>query len=155
VEERNARPIISLIDPVYVDCVIKEIIRCANKYKDKPYIWTFEGQDEPYIPPIIGKISEMGPKMKEWNNEVLNKYGFGKYSMPAPDDPSYWEHPETHPFQKIAFNRWMSDKYADTKRQMYEALKNVSPELKYVCNDFWFMYPYIFLKRLLATHPLV
>ncbi len=143
VEEKKAKPYVSLIDPAYVDCVIKEIIRCANKYKNKPYISTIEGQDEPHIPYIQGKISEMGPKMKQWNNEVLNKYGFGKYSMPAPNDPSYWKHPETHPFQRIAFSRWASDKYAETKKLMYETLKKIAPNLKYVGCDFWFMSGFI------------
>ncbi|MDO9540943.1 MAG: beta-galactosidase trimerization domain-containing protein, partial [Kiritimatiellia bacterium] len=88
---------------------------------------------------IYGKISEMGPKMKTWNDEVLNNYGFGKYSMPAPKDLAYWQCPENHPFQKIAFNRWMSDKYADTRKQIYSALKQAAPNVKYVCSNFWFM----------------
>jgi hypothetical protein len=143
VANKGADAIISLIDPVYVDVVLKEITKFAERYKDAPYIGTMEGRDEPFIYPIIGKISEMGPKMKEWNKEVIDKYGFGKYSMPAPNDPSYWDHPQTHPFQRIAFNNWMSDKYLESKRQMYETLKGVAPKLQYKGAQFWFMSGFI------------
>jgi hypothetical protein len=143
VEGKKAQPLISLIDPIYVDIVKKEIVNLAQRYKDKAYIGTMEGRDEPNINPIMGKISEMGPKMKEWNNEVITQYGFGKYAMPAPNDPSYWEHPETHPFQRIAFNNWMSDKYLESKKQMYETLKSVAPKLQYKGAQYWFMSGFI------------
>lgn len=140
---KNSKGAVSLVDPIYVDVVMEEIVKAAKRFKDKPFLWTVEGKDEPYIHPIQGKIADMGPKMQAWNEEVRTKYGFGKYSMPAPDDPSYWKHPETHPFQNIAFARWYSDAYADTKKQMYEALKNVAPDVPYVGNDFWFMSGFI------------
>ncbi|MFA5646071.1 MAG: beta-galactosidase trimerization domain-containing protein [Candidatus Ratteibacteria bacterium] len=130
---------VSLIDPAYVEGVIEAIINCANRYKDMPYIATIEGRDEPGVSFISGKISDIGPKMKAWNQEVLKDYGFGKYGMPAPNDPSYWEKRENHPFQRIAGYRWFSDKYAESKKQMYEALKKTAPNLEYIGNDFWFM----------------
>ena len=130
---------VSLIDPAYVGGVVREIIQGAAKFKGKPYLWSIEGRDEPYIYPIQGKIAEMGPKMTAWNEAVLNRYGFGRYAIPAPNDPAYWAHPETHPFRRIAFARWYSDAYADTKRQMYEALKKTAPQVEYVGNSFWLM----------------
>lgn len=143
VDNNQANPIVSLIDPVYVDVVKREIVRFAERYKDVPYAGVLEGRDEPYIHPIVGKISDMGPMANAWNKEVTEKYGFGKYSMPAPDDASHWEHPETHPFQRIAFNNWMSDKYLESKKQMYETLKSVAPNMPYKGAQYWFMSGFI------------
>lgn len=130
---------VSLIDPSYVDTAVKQIKMLVKKFKALPYIATVEGRDEPHIPIIQGKIADMGPKQREWDREVREKYGFGRYSTPAPNDPSYAANEKDHSFQWIAFNRWMSDKYFASKMLMYKAVKKEAPNLLYIPCDFWFM----------------
>ncbi|MCM8771946.1 MAG: carbohydrate-binding family 9-like protein [Candidatus Omnitrophica bacterium] len=139
-EEGNIKKC-SLIDPVYINCAIEELVKWTERFKDKPYVWTIEGKDEPYIYPIRCKISEMSPQMKKWNDEVLKNYGFGKYGIPAINDDSYWQNKENHPFQWIAFFRWASDKWVEAKKRMYEAFKKSkgNSHLEYVGADYWFM----------------
>ena len=144
---------VSLIDPVYIKCAIEEINKWTGEFKNKLYVWTIEGRDEPNIYFWSKKTPEMTPKMKMWNEEILKNYGFGKFGMPMPNDPKFWENKENHPFQWIAFYRWASDKYAESKKAMYEEFKKFNaPNLEYVQADYWFMsgfvpFDYSFLAR--------
>jgi len=135
------------IDPIYTKVVIENypnsnVKGAAEKYKGKPYLYGFIGQDEPAMT-IAGKAAEIAPRMKKLDREVRDKYGFGKYGMPFPEDPDYYTHKETHPFQWIAFNRWMSQKYIESRKQIYEALKSIAPDLKYIPCNFWMMEAFI------------
>ncbi len=130
---------VSLLDPVYIKTALDFAVQYAEQYKDKPYLWALEGKDEPMVHYIQGRAADMGPRMREWDAEVREKYGFGKYGLPAPDDPDFWEHPESHPFQNIAYMRWASDKHLETRVKLRDAIKGVSPEIKFLPGAFWVM----------------
>lgn len=129
----------SLVDPAWVKACLQEVINYAVRYKDEDFMWGFIGKDEPTVATHQGKKSESGPFMQKADKEVLTEYGFNKYGMPAPNDPDFWEHPEDHPFQWIAFNRWAAEKYNQSKIEIYKTIKGINPRFKFVPCDYGFM----------------
>lgn len=138
-ETTSAGPACSLIDPIYVGTAADELRMHAERFKGKPYVFVYIGKDEPSIRIPEGPISSWGPFGKQCAGEVLRDYGFGKYAIPAPQDPQFLGDAKNRPFRWIAFNRWMADKYVASKRVMYEALKSVDPLARYNPCDYWFM----------------
>lgn len=135
----SVRPSVSLVDPVYVSTAVEELKKHATRFLGKPYVFAYVGRDEPSIAIPEGPIADWGAFGRRCAEEVLNDYGFGKYAIPAPDDPEYLSDEARHPFRWIAFNRWMAAKYAESKKVMYEALKSVDPNARYNPCDYWFM----------------
>ncbi|MGQ9730886.1 MAG: carbohydrate binding domain-containing protein [Candidatus Zipacnadales bacterium] len=139
VAEHNARPRISLLDPAYVQACLDEIHSLAQILADRPYVRAIVGHDEPLIPVYPSLRAEAGSLMRAADEEVRRDYGFGRYGMPAPADPTWWAQPDNQPFCWIAFNRWMGDRYADAARKKYEQVKRVNSAWQYIPCDFWLM----------------
>ena len=130
---------VSLVDPVYIETEKKTLQRLAEEFKGAPYVFVYQGRDEPSIGIPEGPMSSWGPFGKQCADEVLNQYGYGKYAMPAPDDLSYLKDEANRPYRWIAFNSWMARKYADSKKVCRAALTAVDPGAKYNPCDYWFM----------------
>ncbi len=130
---------VSLIDPKYVEAARRALVRYAEQYRDKPYVFVYQGKDEPSIGIPEGPVSSWGPFWKQCAAEVLNQYGYGKYAIPAPGDPAYQKDVANQPYRWIAFNRWMAAKYAGSKTLLYNALKSIDPDARYDACDYWFM----------------
>ena len=139
VDGRRAEPRISLLDPKYTEACVTEIEKWGRMFGDEPYCRAFEGRDEPMVATLSGKRASAGAFMAACDAEVREKYGFGKYGMPAPADPSWWAHPQDQPFAWIAFNHWASARYADATKTKYDATKRVVPTLPYTPGDLWFV----------------
>lgn len=137
--QTSARRTASLVDPVYVQTAVGELKQHAERFKGKPYVFVYIGKDEPSIGMPEGPIEGWGPFWKKAADEVLDKYGFGKYAIPARDDPDYIKDDKNRPFRWIAFNTWMADQYYLSKIAMYKALKSVDPSARYNPCDYWFM----------------
>jgi hypothetical protein len=135
----SVRRNVSLVDPVYIETAKETIQRLAGEFKGQPYVFLYQGKDEPSIHIPEGPMSSWGPFGKQCADEVLNQYGYGKYAIPAPGDPAYQKDEANQPYRWIAFNRWMARKYADSKKVYREALRAVDPNAKYNACDFWFM----------------
>lgn len=135
----SVRENVSLVDPVYVKTETQTIRKLAEEFKGQPYVFVYQGKDEPSVHLPEGPVSTWGPFAKKSSDEVLNQYGYGKYAMPAPGDPAYQKDEANQPYRWIAFNRWMAQKYADSKKVYREALRAVDPNAKYNACDFWFM----------------
>jgi len=130
---------VSLVDPVYVRTAVDELKKHATRFLGKPYVFAYVGKDEPSIAIPEGPVAEWGPFGTRCAAEVLRDYGFGKYAIPAPDDPEYLRDEANRPFRWIAFSRWMAARYVASKRLMCEALKSVDPNARYNPCDYWFM----------------
>ena len=136
---RRADPRISLLDPKYTEACVAEIEKWGRMFGDEPYCRAFEGRDEPMVATLAGKRANAGPFMAACDAEVHDKYGFGKFGMPAPADPDWWKTPQDHPFSWIAFNHWASARYADATKAKFDATKRVVPTLLYAPGDLWFV----------------
>jgi hypothetical protein len=135
--------VVSLVDPVYIESEVNTMKTCAERFKGKPYVFAYLGRDEPSVAIPEGPTSSWGPFGKKCAGEVLSQYGFGKYAMPAPADTEYLADEKNQPFRWIAYNRWMAEKYAESKKPVYEALKTIEPNAKYSPCDYWFMSGFI------------
>jgi len=135
----SVAPSVSLVDPVYVSTAVQTLKQYATQFLGKPYVFAYVGRDEPSIAIPEGPVAEWGPFGKRCAEEVLRDYGFERYTIPAPDDPEYLRDEANRPFRWIAFNRWMADKYAESKKVLYETLKSIDPNARYNPCDYWFM----------------
>ena len=135
----SARRVASLVDPIYVSTAVDEIKKHAERFAGKPFVFVYCGKDEPSIAISEGPASGWGPFGKQCAKETLDDYGFGRYGIPAPGDPAFLQDEANHPFRWIAFNRWMADRYAESKKTISAALKSVDPNARYIPCDFWFM----------------
>ncbi len=129
----------SIIDPIYVKTTVDEVKTCVTKCKDDIGVIGFRGQDEPLVKPPAKDVFE---KSKFWQSsavEIFENYGFKKYKIPITDSDDYKSNLQTRPFQWIAFNRWGSNKYYQTKKEVYTALKSIEPRFIYQPCDYWFM----------------
>ena len=139
----SADKVVSLVDPIYIESEVNTMKTFAHQFKGKPYVFAYLGRDEPSIAIPEGPTSSWGPFGKKCVREVLSQYGFGKYAMPAPADLEYLADEKNQPFRWIAYNRWMAQKYAESKKPVYEALKTIEPSAKYSPCDYWFMSGFI------------
>jgi len=137
--EQGARPVVSPVDPAYVQACQEELQRLAEVLDDRPYVRTIVGQDEPLIPVFPGARAAAGPFMAQADAEVRRDYGFGKYGMPAPGDPEWRSHPEDQPFCWIAFNRWMGDRFALAAQQKSDLVRRLDSRWAYIPCDYWLM----------------
>ena len=66
-------------------------------------------------------------QMHEADKEIREKYGFGKYGLPEPNDI-----PEELPLKFLAYRRWISDKLADMFKRIHDVVKAIDPKIKIV-----------------------
>ncbi|MCD5401395.1 hypothetical protein LR013_02215 [candidate division NPL-UPA2 bacterium] len=93
--KKGARPVISWLDPIYVDKVLEEIRSMAERFKDFPYAWAFVGRDEPVISPWKETRETMGPQSKRWDEEIRQE--FAGLVCPFPVVPLSGRDPRTIP----------------------------------------------------------
>ncbi len=139
VEDHGARPLVSLVDPRYVEACQEEVRSLGELVGERPYVRAVIGRDEPLIPVFQGPRSAAGPLMRAADDEVRAQHGFGRYGVPAPGDPEWLARPEEHPFCWLAFNRWMAEEYADSAQQKLEACRQANLDWIYAPCDFWLM----------------
>ena len=65
------------------------------------------------------------PLWMKWEEEVKNKYGFGKFGMPKSKK-------EATPFERIAFMRWFLNRYNQNLAEVAAAVRKVNPGVKIV-----------------------
>ena len=135
----SAKPVCSLIDPIYTRTAAEVVKANVERFRGKPYVFAYVGKDEPSIRMPEGPISSWGPFWQKCAAEVKRDYGFSKHAIPAPQDPGYLSDEKNRPFRWIAYNRWMADKFCESRSSLYEVLKAVDPDARYNPCDYWFM----------------
>ncbi|NUQ62616.1 MAG: discoidin domain-containing protein [Pirellulales bacterium] len=110
-----------IMDPRYLGHLVTEI---EARAREKEYwaipmfdeLWTY------YVLPPVPK-DKWYPQVVEADKEIREKYGFGKYGMPA-------SHEAGDPFERIAHRRWASDKLTATWEKAHKAAKAANPDMK-------------------------
>jgi len=132
------RPMVSWVDPKYVGAQEKILRKLGQRLHDLPFVGVYYGKDEPTIHIPEGKPERWGSYGKVVAKEVLEKYGYGKFAAPLPGDKAFESDPDK-PLRWIAYNRWMSDKFIETRKRLHGALHEVHPDARYTAANFWFM----------------
>lgn len=77
---------------------------------------------------IVWEYKDKYPELAaEIENEVKNKYGFGKYGVPAKTDKD--------PFKRLALRRFISKKMLDFQLALRNAAKEIKPDILICAND--------------------
>ncbi len=140
--ELGTRPSVSVVDPHYVTAQEKSLVELGALMRDKPFAGIYFGKDEPSVALPEGPPDKWGAYGKQMAAEVLHEYGYGKFAAPTAKASSP-ENSARQPLCWIAYNRWMSDKWAISRSRLYKALHNVDPKAVYSPADYWFMSGFI------------
>jgi len=130
------------VDPKYVEAQKKLLMEVAARLKGERFVGIYCGRDEPRIQIPEGPPEEWGAYGKAMAAEVLERYGFGKFAAPAPGERSFEKDP-SKPLRWIAYNRWMADRFRETRGALSDALHQVEPNAIYSPADYWFMSGFI------------
>ena len=136
------RPVVSLVDPKYVD-VQEQLLRSIGaQTRAIPSVGVYYGKDEPAVRLPEGKPGRWGGYGHTMATETLHKYGFGHFAAPAPDDSAF-QSDTNKPWRWIAYNRWMNDKFIESRQRLYHALHEVNPDARYSAANYWFMHGFV------------
>lgn len=151
-KDLGARPVVSVVDPHYVDAQEKVLVDLGQEMRDKPFRGVYYGKDEPSVHLPEGSPETWGAYSQQMAKEVLGGFGYGKFAAPVPKDSAFEKDPNK-PLRWIAYNRWASDKWCASRERLYDALHQADPRAVYSPADYWFMsgfIPYDYPK--LAAH---
>ncbi len=137
-KEAGDKAAVSVVDPHYVDAQEAILTDLGQTMRDKPFRGVYYGKDEPRVRIPEGSPDQWGPYGQQMAKEVLSNYGYGKFAAPTPKDPIFDKDPNK-PLRWIAYNRWASDKWLETRARLYKALHAVDPRAVYSPADYWFM----------------
>jgi hypothetical protein len=155
-EALGQRPAVSWVDPNYVDTQERVLRKLGRRLRDLPFVGCYYGKDEPTIQLPEGKPARWGPYGQAIAKEILEQYGFGRFAAPVPSDRDF-QSDTNKTFRWIAYNRWMNDKFIESRHRLCRALHEVDPHACYSPANYWFMsgfVPYDY-ARLAACSDLV
>ena len=150
------RAVVSCIDPNYVDTQERLLRKLGTELRDLTFVGVYYGKDEPTVCIPEGAPSRWGGYGRAMAGEILEKYGFGRLAAPVPDDPAF-QSDTNKALRWIAYNRWMNDKFTDSRRRLHAALHEAHPDARYSAANYWFMsgfVPYDY-TRLAASSDLM
>ncbi|MFA5857591.1 MAG: beta-galactosidase trimerization domain-containing protein [Elusimicrobiota bacterium] len=138
-----------LADPVYVDVVIEALKNIVTTHKETGAVYVYRGVDEPTLSPAGPEFIDIIPFWINAQVEVKEKYGYGKYGIPVPSIKGanvakgtkfVTTKPDTDTLLSwLAYNRWASDKFVESRIRMRDALKSIDPTALWQPCDYWFM----------------
>ena len=134
----GSKPSLSWVDPAYVEAQSNILRKLGARLRGEPFVGYYYGKDEPTIHIPDGAPSSWGPYGKTMAKEVREQYGFGRFDVPLPMEKSFLTDPNK-PFRWIAYNRWMNDRFIETRCLLSQALHEADPGARYSPANYWFM----------------
>lgn len=132
------RPSVSLVDPKYVEAQERILRELGRQLRGEPFVGYYYGKDEPSIHLPEGSPDRWGNYGQTMAREVLEKYGFDRFRVPLPNDKEFQQDP-LRPLRWIAYNRWMNEKFIESRCRLRAALREADPAARYSPADYWFM----------------
>jgi Carbohydrate binding domain len=155
-KDLGRKPAVSWVDPAYVEAQCAILRKLGAQLRGEPFVGYYYGKDEPSIHIPEGTPDHWGAYGRTMAKEVLEQYGYGRFAAPLPREKSFLEDPNK-PLRWIAYNRWMNDKFIDSRCRLSQALHEAHPGARYSPANYWFMsgfQPYDF-SRLAACSDLM
>ena len=155
-KEAGGKPSVSWVDPAYVEAQCAILRKLGAQLRGEPFVGYYYGKDEPSIHIPEGTPDGWGTYGRGMAKEVLEQYGSGRFAVPLPHEKSFAED-RNKPLRWIAYNRWMNDKFIDSRCRLSQALHEADPGARYSPANYWFMsgfQPYDF-SRLAACSDLM
>jgi hypothetical protein len=137
-KEPGRKPAVSSVDPAYVEAQCAVLRKLGAQLRGEPFVGYYYGKDEPAIHIPEGTPDGWGPYGRAMAREVLEQYGSGRFAAPLPHEQSFLEDPNK-PLRWIAYNRWMNDKFIDSRCRLSRVLHEADPGARYSPANYWFM----------------
>lgn len=112
-----------IMDPRYLKEMSRQVEQRARK-NEFDFVVHFDELWTWYVTHSVPK-EKWYKQVEEADQEVRQKYGFGKYGMPI-------SYADGNPFERIAYARWASDKLTESFVNGYNAAKKINPDLKVI-----------------------
>lgn len=132
------RPSLSWVDPKYVEAQAAYLRKIGKDLRGEPFVGYYYGKDEPTIHIPEGEPGRWGTYGQAMAAEVRDRYGYGRFEVPQPGTKAF-ENDPNKPLRWIAYNRWVNDRFAETRCALRAALRESDPSARYSPADFWFM----------------
>jgi hypothetical protein len=129
---------VSWVDPAYVEAQGAILRKLGAQLRSEPFVGYYYGKDEPSIHIPEGTPDGWGAYGRTMAKEVLEQYGFGRFTVPLPKENSFLED-TNQPLRWIAYNRWMGDKFVVSRCRLGQALHEAAPDARYSPANYWFM----------------
>jgi hypothetical protein len=154
--EPGAKPSLSWVDPAYVGAQSNILRKLGARLRGDPFVGYYYGKDEPTIHIPEGAPASWGRYGQAMAKDVREQYGFGRFDVPLPKEQAFLTDPNK-PFRWIAYNRWMNDRFIETRCQLSQALQEADPGARYSPANYWFMggFPLYDYSRLAACSDLM
>ena len=150
------KPSVSWVDPAYVEAQCAILRKLGAQLRGEPFVGYYYGKDEPTIHIPEGTPDRWGSYGRAMAKAVLEQYGFGRFAVPLPREPSFRDDPD-QPRRWIAYNRWMNDQFIASRCRLSQALHEADPGARYSPANYWFMsgFPPYDYSRLAACSDLM
>ena len=155
-KDLGRKPAVSWVDSAYVEAQCAILRKLGAQLRGEPFVGYYYGKDEPSVHIPEGTPDRWGPYGRAMAKEVLENYGYGRFAAPLPREKSFLEDPNK-PLRWIAYNRWMNDRFIDSRCRLSQALHEADSGARYSPANYWFMsgfQPYDF-SRLAACSDLM
>jgi hypothetical protein len=136
--ELGARPSVSWVDPAYVEAQSDVLRKLGARLRGEPFVGFYYGKDEPSIHIPDGWPGSWGTYGQAMARDVRDQYGFGRFEAPLPKEKSFLDD-TNKPFRWIAYNRWMNEKFIETRCRLSQVLHEADPNARYSPANYWFM----------------
>ena len=136
--ELGARPSVSWVDPAYVEAQCNILRKLGAELRGEPFVGYYYGKDEPTVHIPEGAPLSWGRYGQAMAKEVREQYGFGRYDVPLPKEKSFLDD-TNKPLRWIAYNRWMNERFIETRCRLSQVLHEADPGARYSPANYWFM----------------
>jgi hypothetical protein len=124
---------ISLLDPAYRRESLKEIRRIVPTVRTKPYVFAYQGADEPFIPLPYGPKAERSAYAKTMRAQVR------AYGAEAPKAKARKTDDPREGLRWLAYSRWSGDRLFALKAAQAAAIRRLDSDAKIIPADFGFI----------------
>jgi hypothetical protein len=131
---QGKKPKVAPIDPHYVAASLRLIDDQFGNKENFSWVRAIHFQDEPSGEIPYYDISPQSgmPLLKEWDKQVKESFGLGKWGLPV----SNWD--TNIPESRLAYQRFWSKEFNNYQRAMADALRVRHPKLTIWSANFWF-----------------
>ena len=133
----GGRPSVSWVDTKYVEAQEGLLRKLAKQLRGEPFVGYWYGKDEPTIHLPEGNPERWGEYGRMMAKEVRDRYGSGRFEAPRAQEKDFND--PKWPLRWIAYNRWMNDKFVESRGRLSRALHEADPGARYSPANYWFM----------------
>lgn len=126
---------VSLLDPEYRRAALAEIRRIVPTVRDAPYVFAYQGSDEPLIRLPRGAVAERSRYARTMRAQV--RAGSGGIGPPRATAPR--TRATVEGLRWLAYHRWAGDRFMAMKAEQAALIRRLDPGARVLPDDFGFI----------------